>query len=249
MRYALAHDKRIYVLTAKTLQQDMATGVLMLLNQVGAFRTLRLRAKAKMCANDQVLCHEEYCDYARDYYLKMQQSALTKRLLHDLETLLPDDIFASARREVVCPFEVSLELTSQTQATVCDYNYAFNPSVALSDFSPDADLSNTILVIDEAHNLVDRGRGYYSPTLSSEAARRAGEVAATGGAPIHGELAGICFDIERLIYETVPTLNPPATLRPGRSNRRCPRTSSGACVKSSTAPSWTTWNTVAKPAP
>ena len=209
LRYALANDKRIFVLTAKTLQQDMATGVLMLLNQVGAFRSLRLRAKAKMCANDQVLCHEEYCDYAREYYLKMQKSGLSRRLIHDLETLTPDDIYAAARREVVCPFEVSLELIGKVQATVCDYNYAFNSYVALSDFSPETDLSNTILIIDEAHNLVDRGRGYYSPSLSSQAARRAGEVAASGGAPIHGELAGLCFDLEHLIYETVADAQPP----------------------------------------
>ncbi len=209
LRYALASDKRIFVLTAKTLQQDMATGVLMLLNQVGAFRSLLLRAKAKMCANDQVLCHEEYCEHARDYYLKMQQSGLTRRLEAELETLLPDDIFAAARRQVVCPFEVSLELIGRAQVTVCDYNYAFHPTVSLNDFSPEADLSDTILIVDEAHNLVDRGRGYYSPSLSSVAARRAGEVAGRGGGPIHGELAGLCFDLERLIFEHVSDAQPP----------------------------------------
>ncbi len=209
LQYALASDKRIFVLTAKTLQQDMATGVLMLLNQVGAFRSLLLRAKAKMCANDQVLCHEEYCEHARDYYLKMQQSGLTRRLEAELETLLPDDIFAAARRQVVCPFEVSLELIGRAQVTVCDYNYAFHPTVSLTDFSPEGDLSDTILIIDEAHNLVDRGRGYYSPSLSSVAARRAGEVAGRGGGPIHGELAGLCFDLERLIFEHVSDAQPP----------------------------------------
>ena len=29
-------------------------------------------------------------------------------------------------------------------------------------------ISDTILIIDEAHNLVDRGRGYYSPELGEE---------------------------------------------------------------------------------
>ena len=212
MQYALAHDKRVFVLTAKTLQQDMSIEVLKLLNQARAFRSLRLRAKAKMCANDQVLCHEEYCNYARDYYLKMQKSGLTRRLARELDTLLPDDIFAAARREVVCPFEVSLELTGQAQATVCDYNYAFDPYVALSDFSAEADLSNTILIVDEAHNLVGRGRGYYSPSLSSQDARQAGEAVATGGAPIHGELAGLCFDLERLIYENVSEAQPPGDI-------------------------------------
>ncbi|MFP5284905.1 MAG: DEAD/DEAH box helicase family protein, partial [Thermoanaerobaculia bacterium] len=61
LRYCLANDKRLFVLTAKTTQQEMATAVLNLLNQDAAFRSLRLRAKSKMCANDQILCHEEYC--------------------------------------------------------------------------------------------------------------------------------------------------------------------------------------------
>jgi DNA excision repair protein ERCC-2 len=209
LRHALAHDQRIFIVTAKTLQQEMAMEVLDLLNQQGAFRSLRLRAKAKMCANDQVLCHEEYCEHARDYYLKLQKTGIVQSLIDRYETLLPDDVFAEARRDKVCPFEVSLELTGRVQVTVCDYNYAFDPYVALTDFGPDADLSDTVLIIDEIHNLVDRGRGYYSPALSSKRVRRAGESMMTGGAPIHGELAELCFDLERLIYETVSDAQPP----------------------------------------
>jgi DNA excision repair protein ERCC-2 len=178
LRYALAHDKRVFVLTAKTLQQRMATTVLDLLNRDAAFRSLVIRAKSKMCANDEVLCHEEYCDYARDYFLKLSRSQLVARLVEENPFLDPDRIFAEAKREGVCPFEVSLELTQQAQAIVGDYNYAFDPYVALQDFAADADLSDVILVIDEVHNLVDRGRGYYSPTLSSATARAAAEAIA-----------------------------------------------------------------------
>ena len=209
VRYALANDKRLFVLTAKTLQQDMAAEVLELLNPLEAYNSLRLRAKAKMCANDQVLCHEEYCGFARDYYLKLQKSGLVQQLLDRHSTLDPDTIYANAKRSEVCPFEVSLELGHKVQAMVCDYNYAFEPYVSLSDFSPEADLSNTILVVDEIHNLVGRGRGYYSPVLSTRDAHRAGESMAYGGAPIHGELAALCFDLENLIYETVIDLQPP----------------------------------------
>ncbi len=209
MRYALEHDKRLFVLTAKNLQQEMATEVLHLLNPLEAFHSLRMRAKARMCANDQVLCHEEYCTYARDYYLKLQQTGVVRQLLDRYPTLLPDDIFATARRTEVCPFEVSLELAGRAQAVVCDYNYAFDPYVSLTDFGAEADLSNTILVIDEIHNLVNRGRGYYSPSLSTGEARRAGEAMAMGGAPIYGELAGLCFDLENLIFETVSDQQPP----------------------------------------
>lgn len=211
LKHALANDRRIFVLTAKTLQQELATEVLDLLNQDDVFHTLRLRAKAKMCANDQVLCHEEYCNYAKDYYLKLQQSAVVHQLLERHPTLVPETIFSAARREVVCPFEVSLELSARSEVTICDYNYAFDPYVALSDFSPEADLSNTILVIDEIHNLVDRGRGYYSPQLQASSAKRAGEGAMLGGAPVHGEIFRLCRQLESLIEETVGDAIPAAT--------------------------------------
>ncbi|HEX9736014.1 MAG TPA: helicase C-terminal domain-containing protein [Thermoanaerobaculia bacterium] len=208
LRHALAEDRRVFVLTAKTLQQEMAMRVLELLNQEDAFHSLRLKAKAKMCANDQVLCHEEYCDYARDYYLKLQQSGVTQKLLGAFSTLLPDDVFAYARRAEVCPFEVSLELSGRVQVTVCDYNYAFDPYVSLTDFSAEADLAGTILVVDEIHNLVERGRRYYSPQLSSARARQAADAAVRGAAPIHGEIAGLCYGLERLLVETVQDLQP-----------------------------------------
>ncbi len=106
LKYALAHDKRLFVLTAKTTQQEMATAVLDLLNQQGAFRSLRLRAKSKMCANDQILCHEEYCRYAKDYGLKLVTSGILPRLWESFRSIAPDDVFAAAKASEVCPFEV-----------------------------------------------------------------------------------------------------------------------------------------------
>ena len=164
LRYALASDKKIFVLTAKTLQQEMATQVLELLTGGdNAFHSLRLRAKAKMCANDQLLCHEEYCRFAKEYYSKLHGSGLVPELMAESGLLLPDRIFESAGQAEVCPFEVSLELTSKVQVVVCDYNYAFDPYVGLSQFHAENDLSNVILIIDEIHNLVGRGARLLQP--------------------------------------------------------------------------------------
>lgn len=203
LRYALEHDKRLFVLTAKTLQQEMATSVLRLLNREAAFHSVRLRAKAKMCANDQVICHEEYCRFAKDYALKLQGSGLVRRLLDEYPTLEPDDVFRAAQASEVCPFEVGLELLGRAQVAVCDYNYVFDPYVSLPDFGPDRDLSDVVLVIDEVHNLVERGRGYYSPQLSATAARRAAEVVGQGGAPIHRAIAALCWQLAALIEGAV----------------------------------------------
>jgi DNA excision repair protein ERCC-2 len=199
LRYALANDKRLFVLTAKNTQQQMATAVLALLNQEGAFRSLRLRAKAKMCANDQILCHEEYCRFAKDYGLKLMTSGVLGRIYDSHAAIEPDDVFRAASEAEVCPFEVSLELSGRVQVTVCDYNYAFDPYVSLTSFGAEEDLSDTILVIDEVHNLVDRGRGYYSPELSSSLARRAAEGVGRWGEPIHFRIETLCLKLAALI--------------------------------------------------
>jgi DNA excision repair protein ERCC-2 len=203
LRYCLAHDKRLFVLTAKTMQQNMATAVLQLLNQDAAFRSLRLRAKAKMCANDQVICHEEYCRFAKDYALKLQTSGVIAEIYQRYPAIEPDDVFRAARAAEVCPFEVSLELAARVEVTVCDYNYAFDPYVSLPDFSPDQDLSDAVLVIDEVHNLVERGRGYYSPSLSAGAARQAAAALGQLGESIYLRLASLCLKLAAIVEEAV----------------------------------------------
>ena len=210
LRHALEHDRRVFVLTAKTLQQRMSTAVLEMLNTEATFRSLRLRAKSKMCANHEVLCHEDYCAWARDYSLKLSRSGLVPRLLQQHPHLDPDAIFAAARDEELCPFEVSLELSEKAQVVVCDYNYAFDPHVALSEFGDDRDLSDTVLVIDEIHNLVDRGRGYYSPVLSARAARSAADAISTiDTGPLGVTLAALALDLARLIERAVAEGFPP----------------------------------------
>jgi DNA excision repair protein ERCC-2 len=203
LKHALATDKKVFVLTAKTLQQEMAATVLALLNREGSFRSLRLRAKSKMCANDQVLCHEEYCPYAKDYYGKLASTRILDKLLEAGDLLDPDAIYDRARASRVCPFEVSLELGRKVQVTVCDYNYAFDPYVSLTDFGPDQDLSDTILVVDEIHNLVDRGRGYYSPELSARMARQAAQLAERGLEPIYQRVGALSMEVARLVEEAV----------------------------------------------
>ncbi|HVS01540.1 MAG TPA: helicase C-terminal domain-containing protein, partial [Thermoanaerobaculia bacterium] len=222
LRYALANDKRVFVLTAKTLQQDMAMRVLGLLNGEEGFRALRLRAKAKMCANGEVICHEEYCPFARDFYGKVKSSGIVPRLLAGTPQLEPEEIYRQAQAEEVCPFEISLDLSGQVQVVVCDYNYAFDPYVGLSDFGAGEDLADTILVIDELHNLVERGRGYYSPALSAAAARRVAEAMVRGGRPLLVELGELAEELARLVEVAVGDLLPGLHGEPGAAETALP---------------------------
>ncbi|MDX1385042.1 MAG: DEAD/DEAH box helicase, partial [Thermoanaerobaculia bacterium] len=208
IRHALEEDKTVFVLTAKNLQQDMAAKVLRLLNPEDAYRSLTLRAKARMCANGEIICHEEYCDFARDYFHKLESSRLLPELMADHADLQPDLVFDRAKEAELCPFEVSLELAREVQAVVCDYNYVFDPYVALHRFAAGTALDDVVLVIDEAHNLVDRGRGYYSPELLETDALEVARTAAPRGVPAIEDLRTCAEDLARLIRDAADDLLP-----------------------------------------
>jgi DNA excision repair protein ERCC-2 len=159
----LGSGRQVVFLTSKTLQQKMAVSCLQSMNQ-GAFHTLQVRAKERMCANDRILCHEEFCRFAKSYPEKMETSNLLPRLRDSYSHLDPDAVFEEARREEVCPFEVQLELAQRADAIVADYNYVFEPAAALRHLTGE-DLRDAILIVDEAHNLPDRARQIYSPEL------------------------------------------------------------------------------------
>src|SRR5215212_9680420 len=164
VRQALKLGKKLFFLTSKTLQQEAAIDALNRLND-GSFRVLRVRSKQKMCAHTEMICHEDFCPFAAKYSEKMEQSGLLSRIATGMSYFDPDITFEMARSTEVCPFEVSLELIEQADVVVCDYNYIFDPYVGLKAYQQESDYGDCVLVVDEAHNLVDRGRGYYSPEL------------------------------------------------------------------------------------
>lgn len=166
LKEALTSGKQVVFLTSKTLQQKMAVSALTAMNE-RAFTTLQVRAKEKMCANDRILCHEEFCRFAKNYPEKMARSNILGRLGETYPHLDPDTVFEEARREEVCPFEVQLELAQRADAIVADYNYVFEPAVAMRHLTGE-DLQDAILLVDEAHNLPDRARKIFSPEILEE---------------------------------------------------------------------------------
>ena len=167
VRESLRAGKKLFFLTSKTLQQDAAVKALSMLND-GAFRVLRIRAKQKMCAHTEMICHEDFCPYAARYSEKMDRSGLMNRITTEMSYFDPDITFELSKSTEVCPFEVSLELIEQADVIVCDYNYIFDPYVGLKAYQQESDYGDCVLIVDEAHNLVDRGRSYYSPEISEK---------------------------------------------------------------------------------
>ncbi len=161
VRHALANDMRVFFVTAKNTQQAIAVETL---RKMSLPTAVAFRAREQMCVNDTYACREEFCQHLRDFALKLEQTNVLGRLLEQ-RLVVPDAMMDAGRGARLCPFELALLAAERTDVIVCDYNYVFDPQVYFRRFFQDADYSDAILVIDEAHNLVQRAMDYYSPSL------------------------------------------------------------------------------------
>jgi DNA excision repair protein ERCC-2 len=93
------------------------------------------------------------------------------RINSALDELFEQDIVDRARMESVaaehgiCPFDFTLEACDFADVIICDYNYAFDPRVYLKQFFLN-EKKDYVFLVDEAHNLVDRGREMFSASLT-----------------------------------------------------------------------------------
>jgi len=157
---ALAHDRRVFFVTAKNTQQAIAMATL---RPMGV-SAVQIHAREKMCINQVYACREEFCPFLQNMTLKVQQTGVLERLLGQ-RLVTPQMAMDAGRGVSVCPFELALMLAEMTDVIVCDYNYVFDPQVYFRRFFLDEDYSDAVLVIDEAHNLLQRAMDYYSPVL------------------------------------------------------------------------------------
>lgn len=155
--------ERILYLTARgTGQQAAAKAVTELRDSGLRLRWLQLTAKEKTCFNPDRACTGEECDYARGYYDRVGDAL---RELADREAMDREQVESAAMAHRVCPFELSLDVLNLSDLVVCDYNYAFDPRAFLRRVFEEG-RSRPVILVDEAHNLVDRARDMFSAELS-----------------------------------------------------------------------------------
>ncbi|NLC56569.1 MAG: hypothetical protein GX774_07015 [Armatimonadetes bacterium] len=186
---------RIFFLTAKTAGKAILESTLRTAHARGLrLRTLFIEAKARACLSPGCQCHPDTCPYAQDYYAKAAR-VLPELLQHELMTAAV--VRAYAERDRLCPFELSLDLALQADLIVCDYNYVFDPRVYLRRFFAPGSPPDHLFLVDEAHNLVPRGREMYSATLGQQ---QLTELAAAAWAA-DPELSQACADVAAFLEE------------------------------------------------
>ncbi|MFT4820708.1 MAG: DNA excision repair protein ERCC-2 [Candidatus Pseudothioglobus sp.] len=162
---AVAYDKLFFV-SAKNSGQQMARDAINDLKQHGlVLRDITLTAKSKICFTPGAPCAAEHCRYAKGYYDKL--AGVRRDVLAAKGSLERSDIEALAHKHEMCPFELGLDLSLIADVIVCDYNYVFDPGVYLRRYF-DNPTQRYGLLMDEAHNLVDRGRDMFSAEICKD---------------------------------------------------------------------------------
>lgn len=157
----------IFYLTAKTITRTVAEEAFSILRKSGLlFHVITITAKEKLCFCERTECNPVNCPYAKGHFDRVNDAVYelwTTEQQYNRECLL-----THARKWQVCPFEMCLDLAIWCDAVICDYNYTFDPNVHLKRFFGENISGKYIFLIDEAHNLVERGREMYSASICKE---------------------------------------------------------------------------------
>lgn len=158
---------KIFYLTAKTIARTVAEEAFSLLKQQGLqYKTITLTAKEKICRCEEMECNPDACPYAKGHFDRVNDAVFD--MITNQERFDREALEAQADKWMVCPFELSLDVSLWVDAVICDYNYVFDPRAHLKRFFAEGVKGDYLFLIDEAHNLVERGREMFSAQLYKE---------------------------------------------------------------------------------
>lgn len=154
---------KLFFLTAKTPGRKLALDAVRVLHASAdlPLQVLELVARDKACEHLDKACHGDSCPLAKGFYdrLPAAREAAAKVRLLDQPTLRE-----VALAHEVCPYYLSQEMARWCDMVVADYNYYFDFGAMLFGLAQ-LNQWRVAVLVDEAHNLVERGRAMYSADL------------------------------------------------------------------------------------
>ena len=169
----------IFYLTARTIARTAAEDTLALLRGNGCaedssprkglrLKSVTLTAREKICVLAKPDCNPEGCPRAKGHFSRVN-AAMYDLLIHE-DAFTRETITEYAATHEVCPFELGLDMSRYADLIIGDYNYLFDPRASLRHFFGESvpasgGKGDYLFLVDEAHNLVERGREMYSAAL------------------------------------------------------------------------------------
>jgi DNA excision repair protein ERCC-2 len=193
LSFSLKKDLTIFFLTSRQTQHKIAVDTLKEIKKKynNNFNAADIIGKKWMCLQDtQSLNSNEFIDYCKklrdrnecDFYLNTRKSSRrptikAQQTLNELKIHGPlhvEELVENCKKPALCPYEMASLMATDAKVIIADYSYIFNPNIRDSLFlRADKKLENSIIVIDEAHNLPARARGMLSSKLSTTNVNRA----------------------------------------------------------------------------
>ena len=200
---------RVLMLTARTTGRKITMDALAILRAHGArLLAVEIAAKDKVCPMEKRDCRPEVCPYAKGFYDRLPDALA--------EALTGGDwgrgqLDALAQKHTLCPFELALSLAQVADVVVCDYNYVFDPFVAIDALMQ----GGAALLIDEAHQLAPRVQEFGGAALPTGQIRVAGlhhlhvlHVVRKGDADVRHRVRGVPLHARLHLAGLIPTGEP-----------------------------------------
>lgn len=166
---------KLFFLTAKGSGRAAALHALQTLRGGGdegalPLRIVELTARDKACEHPDKACHGDACPLARGFFDRLP-AARDEAVAGDAP-LTRDALRELARHHAVCPYYLSQELARWADVVVGDYNHVFDHGALLHGLTL-ADGLRSVVLVDEAHNLIERSRDNFSARLDPAELRAA----------------------------------------------------------------------------
>ncbi len=159
---------KLFFLAAKTPGRKLALDALELIQNSSVhlpLRVLELVARDKSCEHPDKACHGDSCPLAKGFYDRLPQARQAAVESASNGSLCRSAVRSVALAHSVCPYYLTQEMATWADVVVGDYNYYFDTSALLHAMTVNHQWRVSVLV-DEAHNMIERARSMYSAALS-----------------------------------------------------------------------------------
>lgn len=191
LSFAQKNKQTIFFLTSRHTQHQIVLDTLKAIKtKYGTnIRATSIIGKKWMCAQQNVLQMRstdftEYCKYLRenhkcDFYTNVRtkptaQAAIALRELERDAPCTTEQVIQRSTQDWLCPYEISLCLAENSEVIIADYYYLFNKSIREAFLKKtNKKLENSIIIIDEGHNLPSRLRELLTTKISNFTLKRA----------------------------------------------------------------------------
>lgn len=154
----------IYFLTMKTTGQQAAGSALEKLDPDKQLTSVSLGARKRLCLNSESICDGEYCKYAKDYFQKREAQ---RHKLFAREHWSFDQLKLLGINNEICPYYLSQDWAIWADVVIGDLNYLYDTTATQPYLLKEIN-NQAITLIDEGHNLIDRGRMIFSSQFCGE---------------------------------------------------------------------------------